>query len=345
MKKEIKVIIIIVFSVFLSSFTFYAYQVFFAPNILNRKNDQETYIHIKEGTEFKTLLRSLHDQQIISDGLSFAFVAKLMNYQDNVKSGRYLLKPGMKNPEVVRYLRRGEGEPVKVTFNNVRLKEELPDKVCVSLQAEEEDFRELLNDSTYLAGFGFDTRSVMTMFIPDTYEMYWQTDAEGLFERLYREHQKFWNEERKAKAEKLGLSPEEVYILASIVDAETQYNEEKPRVAGVYLNRLEKGMLLQADPTLVFALKDFSIRRVLDNHKEIDSPYNTYKHRGLPPGPIRMASVSAIEAVLSPEQHDYLYFCAKPDFSGHHVFAKTHAQHSRNANAYHKALREKKIFN
>lgn len=344
MRKEIAVIIIIVFSVFLSSFTFYGYQVFFSSNILNEKNDQETYIYIKKDTDFKSLLSSLHEQRIVSDGLSFAFVAKLLKYQDNVKPGRYLMKPEMTNLEAVRYLRQGEGEPVRVTFNNVRLKSELPEKICQSLLADEEAFAELLNDSSYLAGFGFDTTTVLTMFIPDTYEMYWHTTEEKLFERMYNEHERFWNDDRKAKAEQRNLTPTEVYILASIVDAETEHIDEKPRVAGVYLNRLEKGMLLQADPTLVFAWKDFTIGRVLNMHKEIDSPYNTYKNKGLPPGPIRMASVAAIESVLTPERHDYIYFCAKPDFSGYHAFAKTHAQHERNAAAWRRALNERKIY-
>jgi UPF0755 protein len=200
-----------------------------------------------------------------------------------------------------------------------------------------------LNDNDFLGKFGFDSRTAIGMFIPNTYELYWNTNADGLIERMYSEYEKFWNDSRKTKLQQTGLTQAEVSVMASIVAEETNVTDEMATIAGVYINRIKSGMLLQADPTVKFAIGDFSIRRVLNKHLDYDSPYNTYKYKGLPPSPICMPSIAAIDAVLDYVHHDYYYFCAKNDFSGRHIFAKTLAQHNSNAQAYRNALNSMNI--
>ena len=223
-------------------------------------------------------------------------------------------------------------------------KEDLAEKITKNLEISPETFLALLKDSAYIRKFGFEEATVMGMFIPNTYEIWWNTSAENLFDRMYKEYGNFWTEARLEKAKNLGLTQNEVSALASIVQAETQKADERPKVAGVYLNRLRINMALQADPTLVFAVGDFNLKRVLNVHKEIDSPYNTYKYPGLPPGPINLPEISALEAVLNYEDHDYLYFCAKEDFSGYHAFAKDYNEHMNNARRYQAALNRSKIY-
>ncbi|MGY6559741.1 MAG: endolytic transglycosylase MltG [Nitritalea sp.] len=336
-------IIIITFSVLTISLTFYFYQAFFSPNSLIDK-DSPVFVEIYPETDFQELAKNLYEKEIIHDLLTFSFVAKLMNYQEAVRSGRYEIRPRMSNVQLVRLLRSGAQTPVRLTFTAVRTKEDLAEKLATPLFFEKEDMMRLLEDDAYIAKFGVDSSTVVSLFIPNTYEVYWNTRPETLFDRMYQEYKRFWNENRTAKAAALDLSPLEVSTLAAIVQAETVKADERPRVAGVYLNRLRIGMPLQADPTLVFASGDFSLRRVLQVHKEIDSPYNTYKYAGLPPGPINVPEISAIEAVLNPESHDYLYFCAKDDFSGYHAFAKTLNEHLVNARRYQAALNRAKIY-
>ncbi|HAZ24348.1 MAG TPA: endolytic transglycosylase MltG, partial [Algoriphagus sp.] len=201
-----------------------------------------------------------------------------------------------------------------------------------------------LQDSVYIRKFDFNEETIMSMFIPNTYEVWWNTSPEALFDRMYKEYNDFWTDERKKKAAELGLNPKEVSTLASIVQAESQKKDERAKIAGVYLNRLKLNMPLQADPTLVFALGDFSLKRILNIHKETESPYNTYKYAGLPPGPINLPDINSLDAVLNYEDHDYLYFCAKEDFSGYHAFAKTLSEHNANARRYQAALNAAKIF-
>jgi UPF0755 protein len=267
-----------------------------------------------------------------------------LGYQDDVKPGLYIIPAKTSNLNLVRLLRSGRQTPVKLTFNNVRTKEDLAEKITKNLEISQDEFLNLITDSAYIRKFGFEEETVMGMFIPNTYEIWWNTSAEKLFDRMYKEYGNFWTEARLAKAEKLGLTQNEVSTLASIVQAETQKADERPKVAGVYLNRLRINMALQADPTLVFAVGDFNLKRVLNVHKEIDSPYNTYKYPGLPPGPINLPEISALEAVLNYEDHDYLYFCAKEDFSGYHAFAKDYNEHMNNARRYQTALNKSKIY-
>lgn len=324
------------------SFSYYAYQIVYTMNVDTK--DQETYVYIPTGATYEQAMDSIEASGVIIDPLSLRFMAKLMNYDELVKPGRYKLEHGWGNRQLIGVLRAGQQTPVKLTFNNVRLRSQLAEKLAAEVEPSKEEIDALLSDPQYLETLDFDTTNVVSMFIPNTYEVYWTITAEELLQRMKTEYDKFWSPERLDKAEALGLTQREVSTLASIVQAETIKNDEKPRVAGVYLNRLEKGMLLQADPTVVFAVGDFTIRRVLNVHLRHDSPYNTYMYKGLPPGPINMPNISSIDAVLNPESHDYIYFCAKEDFSGYHSFAKTMSEHLANARRYQQALNQRNIM-
>ncbi len=330
-------------SVLVTSLTFYFYQVFFSPNALT-KGGEPVEFTVPSNATFRQVSDSLLEKGIIHDVISFSFVAKVMKYQENVKSGLYTIRPKMSNKDLVALLRSGRQTPVQLTFNNIRTKEDLAEKITQKLEISEDQFLYFLMDSVYIRKFDFDEETIMSLFIPNTYEVYWNTSAEKLFDRMYREHQRFWSEERKQKAASLGMSEVEVSTLASIVQAETAKLDERPKVAGVYINRLKRNIPLQADPTVVFASGDFGIKRVLNVHKEIDSPYNTYKYAGLPPGPINLPEVSSLDAVLNYESHDYLYFCAREDFSGYHVFTTNLRDHLIQARKYQNALNEAKIY-
>lgn len=334
--------LIVLFLFLFVSFSYYAYQIVYTANVDTK--DQDTYVLIPTGATYEQAMDSVEATGVIIDPLSLRFMSKLMDYDQLVKPGRYKLEHGWGNRQLIGVLRLGEQTPVKLTFNTVRLRNQLAEKLAADLEPTEEQLDSLLNNQEYLKEFGFDTATVVSMFVPNTYEVYWTITAPDLMKRMKTEYDKFWNEERRAKAEKLGLSPQEVSTLASIVQAETAKNDEKPRVAGVYLNRLNKGMLLQADPTVIFGVRDFSIRRVLNAHLRHDSPYNTYRYKGLPPGPINVPTISSIDAVLNPEKHSYIYFCAKDDFSGYHSFATTVAEHQANARRFHRALNERNIM-
>lgn len=335
-KRKILAVFIIVFSIALTSAAFYVYQLFKTPNILVDKEDR--YLHIPTGSTFDDVQDLLYEEKYTADLVAFSFLAKLMDYDKNVKPGRYLLKTNMSNYEAVTLLRSGAQSPVNLTFNNIRLKKDLAQKITDNLEADEAKFLSLLNDSSVVQSLGFNQLTIMTMFIPNTYEVYWTITERELLDRMKEEYDRFWTKERLQKAEKLGLTPVEVSVLASIVHAESKKPDESARIAGVYLNRLDRGMALQADPTLVYAAGDFSITRVLNKHKELDSPFNTYMYPGLPPGPINLPPISCIDAVLNYEEHNYLYFCAREDFSGYHNFATNLRDHLRNARVYQNAL-------
>jgi UPF0755 protein len=344
-KKEKSVVIpslIVLFLFLFVSFSYYAYQIVYTPNVDSK--DRETFVTIPRGATYEQAMDSIEGSGVIIDKLSLRFMAKLMDYDKLVKPGRYKLEHGWGNRQLLGVLRIGQQTPLKLTFANIRLRNQLAAKLATEIEASEQELDSLLNDESYLAGLGFDTTTIVSMFIPNTYEIYWTTSAPELMTRMKSEYDKFWTAERKAKADKLGLSQKEVSTLASIVQAETIKNDEKPRVAGVYLNRLNKGMLLQADPTVVFAVRDFTIRRVLNVHLRQKSPYNTYINKGLPPGPINVPNISSIDAVLNPEQHNYIYFCAKEDFSGYHAFASNVAEHQANARRFHAALNARNIL-
>ncbi|MCP2043566.1 endolytic transglycosylase MltG [Pontibacter sp. HSC-36F09] len=334
--------IIVLFLFLFVSFSYYAYQIVYTANVDTK--EQDTYVYIPTGASYEQALDSVEATGTIIDRLSLRFMAKLMDYDKLVKPGRYKIENDWSNRQLIGVLRLGEQAPLKITFNNIRLRSQLAEKLAAAVEPSTEEIDSLLNDQEYLQTLGFDTTTVVSMFIPNTYEVYWTIKAPELMQRMKTEYERFWTAERKAKAEALGLSPKEVSTLASIVQAETIKNDEKPRVAGVYLNRLQRGMKLEADPTVVYAVRDFSIRRVLNVHLQHDSPYNTYRYAGLPPGPINVPDISSIDAVLNPEQHKYIYFCAKEDFSGYHSFAVTHAEHIANARRYQRALTERNIL-
>lgn len=342
MRPSKKLIFFLVFSVLFISFVYYGYQVCYTPNILVDKASRP--IVIPRGATFRDVQTMLDKGKYIDDVVSFSFLAKLMDYDEQVKPGRYLLVSNLNNLEAIRILRAGIQEPVNVTFNNVRLVKDLAEKITKNLNMSPAEFEAAVIRFAMNNSYGFNKDNVLCMFIPNTYEVYFNVSPEDLIARMHEEYDKFWNDERKAKANAAGLTPIEVSILASIVQAESVKHEEAPIIAGLYINRLKKDIPLQADPTLKFAVGDFSLKRILNEHKEIDSPYNTYRYRGLPPGPVNMPEISSLEAVLNYTKSDYLYMCAKEDFSGSHNFTSSYRQHMNNAIRYQRALtREMKI--
>lgn len=306
-------------------------------------DSEDVSVFIPSGSDFKAVTDTLYSKGIIIDRKSFEWYADKRDYPEHVKGGHYVIHDRMTNHQLVKLLNSGCQSPVKVTFNNVRDIYQLSEKVSKQIEASYEELTALLEDSAYLSSIGFDRYTVPALFIPNTYQFYWTTSAEKFVSRMVTEYNSFWNETRRAKADSLGLTTVEVSILASIVEKETTKIDEMPTIAGVYLNRLDKKWRLQADPTLVFALGDFEIKRILNEHKKIESPYNTYANGGLPPGPIYIPSTQAINAVLNAENHKYMYFCAKPDHSGYHAFAKTNDEHQRNSYKYHQSLDKLKI--
>ncbi len=336
MKFNKRLIFFLVLSILGISFTFYAYQVVYTPNILVGKENR--LFIIEEGDSFKDVQQEFHEKNYVQDLLSFSFLARLMDYDEQVKPGHYLLRKDMSNLQAIRLLKSGAQEPVRITFNNVRLILELAEKITKNLAMTPEEFQAAVVQFAMTNKDGLTKDNVLVMFIPNTYEVYYNVSPESLVKKMYKEYENFWNEDRKAKAKKIGLSPVEVSVLASIVQAESVREDEAPTIAGLYLNRLKAGIPLQADPTLVFAVGDFALKRILNIHKEIDSPYNTYRFRGLPPGPINMPEMNSLEAVLNYVPSDYIYMCAKEDFSGRHNFTSNYQEHMNNAIRYQRAL-------
>lgn len=322
------------------AFTGYTYyQLYFKPNV----SDKDHYLFIKTGSSFEDVMKSVAENKILKNELSFRTAAEEMNYGTKIKPGRYKFSKGSSNRQLINMLKAGNQEPVDFFFRSIRLKTDFAGRVSMLLEADSASLVHLLDSEAFVKKYGFNKETVYTMFLPNSYEMYWNTSAEEFFERMNKEYKKFWNEDRLAKAKQVGLSPVQVSVLASIVDAEALHDDEMPTIAGLYLNRYKKGIRLQADPTVIYATGDFSIRRVLNKHLRISSPYNTYLNAGLPPGPIMMPSINAIDAVLNYKKHDYIYMCAKDDFSGYHNFAVTEAQHLVNARKFQQALNVRNI--
>ncbi|HEX8059515.1 MAG TPA: endolytic transglycosylase MltG [Cyclobacteriaceae bacterium] len=332
-----RLVIYIVASTLLITFTFYAYQICLTANVLVDKQGGVVF-KVDKDDSYRDVLQKLYKQDIVNDGVSFAFIARLKGYDKRVHAGQFALRENMTNLEAVKVLMGNDQVPVRITFNNVRLISELGPRITRNTAVTPEEFDSALDRFVKENKEGFTHENVLCMFIPNTYEVYFNVTADELVERMHQEWLGFWTDERKQKAEAIGLTPIQVEVLASIVRAEASKEEEAPTIAGLYLNRLKKDIPLQADPTLVFAVGDFSLKRVLNVHKEVDSPYNTYTHTGLPPGPINMPGIDFIDAVLNAEQHNYIYMCAKEDFSGAHNFARTLAEHNQNAAKYQRAL-------
>jgi UPF0755 protein len=310
----------------------------------NTRAVEPVRIYIPAGSDFNDLTDTLERAGLLRNSKSFIITTRLKSFGKTVKPGSYLVEPGMSNNNLVNMLRSGRQAPVNVTFNNVRTLEELAGKIGHQIEADSSSVFEFLDNESNYSEDGFDRRTVISVFIPDTYQLYWSSDARAFYRRMLKEYRDFWSDERKAKAEALGLTPAEVSVLASIVDEEVSKEDEKSRIAGVYINRLRLGMPLQADPTVKFAVNDFSIRRVLNKHLEVDSPYNTYKYAGLPPGPIRCPSRSGLESVLNAEDNDYLFFVARYDGSGYHHFSRTLSEHNSYASAYRRELNRRRIY-
>lgn len=341
MNTNVKAGIVIFATVILTTFVFYGYQVLFAPNILLDK--QDSYLYIPTGATFENVKDSLEKRAILHDRLSFLFLSKLIGYTKKVKPGRYLLVSGDNNWNTIKRMYGGRQDPVKFTFQNIRLKREFTEKVSEKFEFSNEDLLRLMENPDVIKGYGVDTSKVLALFIPNTYEMYWNITAQDFLDKMYQESDKFWTEERKDKAKLLGLTPVQIYIVASIVEQETQNQAEKSTVAGVYLNRFNKGMKLQADPTVKFAVGDFTLRRIYTGHLAVVSPYNTYMYKGLPPGPICLPSIKTIDATLAAEPHEYYFFCADMSRPGCHTFTKTFGEHVGVANEYRTTLNRKKI--
>ena len=306
-------------------------------------SDKIEYIYIDDNDNIDSVSAKLNDIASEHTLMAFTTMARHSSYAENIRSGRYAIAPGESAITVFRHLKNGHQEPVKLTIPETRTTDRLAGALSKKLMIDSTALAICLKDTAFCKRWGYDTATIVCLFVPNTYEVYWNTSIDHLMERMQKEHKHFWNKERLTKAQALGLTPNEICTVASIIDEETANNAEKPMIAGMYLNRLKVGMPLQADPTIKFALQDFALRRIYHDMLFYNSPYNTYKNTGLPPGPIKVASIAGIDAVLNRVDHDYLYMCAKEDFSGTHNFAKTYSEHLRNAAKYSKALNERGI--
>lgn len=323
---------------------YWAYRQISGPNV-EIQGSPSKIVYIPLGSDFDQVVYILDTAQILSDMASFKRVSSWMKYnQSSIKSGRYLIEDQWSNRQLVSLLRTGAQSPVQFVLNSCRTINDVAGEAAKKIEPDSIEFLQTFLSSENLAKTKLDTQSILSLFVPNTYELYWTTNTQEFFDRMKNEHESFWNKDnRKAKAAILEFQPAEVYTLASIVEKETLNKEERPIVAGLYLNRLKKNIPLQADPTIVFAVQDFTLRRVLNKHLQFESPYNTYLNTGLPPGPICMPSISSIDAVLNPRKHHYLYMCARPDNSGLHNFAATIAEHGKNARIYRNWLDQRGI--
>lgn len=306
--------------------------------------EEDRILYVPTGADLQTVLDSLVQLEAITDVPGFKFLSDRKKYTQRIRPGRYRVVRGMSMNELVNMLRAGEQEPVRVTFSNVDHLPELAGRLGRALEPDSVAFLQAFMDPDLQQRTGLGAETMISLFIPNTYEFWWTTSPERFVERMQVEHDSFWNKDRRQRAGERGLSPVDVATLASIVQAETMKAVDAPQIASVYLNRLRIGMPLQADPTLKFALGLDSVNRVLNRDKEVLSPYNTYKNRGLPPGPINMPEPRFIDAVLEAPETDYLYFCARADLSGFTDFTRTYEQHLVNARRYQRALNERKIF-
>lgn len=345
-KKEVKKstkIILAAALVVLIAVSFYGlelYRVYFAPNV----SGNAAYLYVKTGATIENVYQEIKDKDLLKDVGTFSKAAAKMDLAERLKPGRYRLAKGTNNRTLINMIKAGNQEAVKLNFHNFRKKENFAAYLAKSLETDSASFLKVLDSAALVEKYGFTPDNSYTMFIPNTYEIYWNTTPLEFFEKMQKEYEKFWTAARKEKAAALNMTPQQVTILASIVDGEALYDKEMPTIAGLYLNRLNRGILLQADPTVIFANDDFTVKRVTNALLRTDSKYNTYKYAGLPPGPIMMPSINAIDAVLNHEKNNYIYMCAKEDFSGYHAFAETKEQHEINANKYRAALNKRKIF-
>lgn len=343
-KKIINVILLIGMCVGVY-FTYSFYKVFFMPN--TAFSNSEAYVFIKNNTSFQELLFELEPLLVSVKDFETAAIKK--GYDKHIKGGKYVLTKDLNNHEIVNVL-RVKNTPVKLVFNNQERLEDLAGRVAEQIDADSLSLINAFRDSLFLKTNGFTKQNALAMYLPNSYQVFWNTTPENFRARMLKEYQRFWNTERLDLAKKINLTPQEVSSLAAIVQKETAKVDERKKVATVYLNRLKKRMRLEADPTVIYALKDkfqnfdTLIRRVLKKDLKIKSPYNTYKNRGVPPGPISMPDINSLEAVLAAEKHDYLYFVANPNKPGYHTFSKTYIQHLRNSRVYHRWINKQKLY-
>lgn len=336
MKKVLAVLIVLVLLVAGGG----AYWILLKNNIAS--SDSRPYINIPTGAQMADVKKILTERGILESMQTFELASQIKGFK-TVKPGHYVFNRSMSNREMINMLQSGRQTPVKLVIYNIRTKEEFAGLVGRTLEIDSVAYLSRLNDPEFCSGYGLDTNTILALFITDNYEMKWNTNAIDFTNRMKGYYEKFWSQDRRSKAKELGFNPAQITTLASIVEKECVFDKELPVVAGVYLNRLRINMPLQADPTLKFATRDFDAQRVTQYHKDFESPYNTYHHAGLPPGPICMPKKKSIDAVLEPDQNDYIYFCANPDMSGYSVFSKTLDEQNRIAVEYRKKLKELKI--
>ncbi len=342
--KKVLVATLLLGLVGMAGFAYYVYNNVFVPN--TAFNNSEAHIYIPSDADFSMVLEEL--EPLLKDINSFKTVAVKKEYHSNIKSGHFIIKKGMNNNDLVNAIRIGN-VPISIKFNNQERLENLAGSISKQIETDSLSLLNSFKDPKFLNEKGFDFTNALAMYIPNTYEVYWNISADGFRDKMFKEYQNFWNANRVGKAKKLNLTETEVINLAAIVQKETAKEDERKRVAGVYVNRLNKGMLLQADPTVIYAKKlldnDFNqqIKRVLYKDLELDSPYNTYKYTGVPPGPITMPDISSIDAVLNYEHHNYIFFVADVTNFGYHKFAKTLAQHNRNKKEYVRWINKQKV--
>lgn len=310
--------------------SFLAWKVF-GPSI---SVPEGNYFYIRTGSTYAEVKQALVDKKIVNSEFFFSQVSERLHYPKSVKAGRYEIKKGMSLFNLVRMLRSGQQTPVKLVINKLRLKEDLAAKIAANFECDSISVINFLNNPDSIKQYQLDSNTLLTAIIPNTYNVFWNTPPGRIFRKLFNEQEKFWTEERKKKAALLNMTPVQVYVMASIVEEETNKEEDKGKIASVYINRIETGMRLEADPTLKFALRNFGLTRILNIHKEVVSPYNTYKNFGLPPGPICTPSAKTIDAVLNAPQSNYIFFVARPGYSGYSDFSATYAEHQVYAKAY-----------
>lgn len=314
---------------------------FFTMQMLN--DSEVHYVYIDNDDNIDSVYTKVRPHATAYGYQAFKMAASALGYADHIRTGRYAIEPGVGGMQTLRHFRNGIQAPIALTIPSVRTLDRLAEEVSKRLMMNEDELLDALKDKEVCKKYGLDTLTIQCMFIPNTYDIYWNITVENFLERMQKESDSFWTSERLAKAKEAGMTENEVITLASIVDEETANDDEKPMIAGMYINRLKINMPLQADPTVKYAWGDFSLKRIYNKLLSIDSPYNTYRNAGLPPGPIRIPSVAGIDAVLNHVHHDYIYMCAKEDFSGTHNFAVTYAEHLQNAAKYSKALNERGI--
>lgn len=333
-KSKVVQIAVIIIGIVVVLSSWLAYSFFFKP-VVSFSSSNDTYLFaIPTGSSISSVVAKLSNETKYGNSTGFMILAKALKLEEHIYPGLYKLSNGMSNKDLVLLFRSGKRETVDVTIRFGRYAQDIARAVAPKLEADYDEMCALLANKYYLDSLGFNKETAICLFLPDTYEFKWNTSAQGFIARMHKEYKTYWNEERLQKANAIGLTPHQVMIVASIVNQETNKNDEKARVAGVYVNRYKTNMPLQADPTVKYALGDFSLKRIYKGHLLVNSPYNTYRNIGLPPGPICTPQKTDIEAVLNYEKHEYIFFCARPDYSGYHNFAKNYNDHLKFAHAY-----------